>query len=1579
MKKEKTNFGGDNNKEGFEDKKKSGNKEISIEDLKNEAKKQIEDLADKYNYELVNLIITLAKQEFDTRKLEELTKEINDVIKKAKEDIDAVKNIDSKGFSMIQENAREALEEIRTDSNNLQNKRGRAVKKGYKKVVTVEDLNGQKNEKDFADYTSQEILDFLNDKNKSQESTSLMLKEVKSESVDEEVIKKLAIDFPELFVDCFFEGKMDLDLLGKDWIEFTQKAVDFLLENNNDKVVDKFFSRLINSNEASGLMCKYPKFFLKYFDDFKGLTFVDLSSVLEFSLKEGCFDEAVFKIKDLARYHKNQGRDIEPFYSLLRDFKVSVDDLENTEGERVGQEAKESEENLSNSVDNNKQEIKDLTETENEIVEEDNKKGDDVIEPKSDDKQTKENVDEEGANQEKDLTETENEIVEEDNKKGDDVIEPKSDDDKNLDSNKKEVRDELKKEGGNPDNQASDDILNEFLNNSGNETDEANIKNEESVDVTPDVKEEGVKINVNDLENADEEGANQEKGLSETGNEIVEENNKKGNNAIKETENKNKNNEENLDKEDGDPFSLVNSWDDFYDKIDSLGYDQINLGEGDYLSKDKFIELIKSIEDNNGGDGLDEIKDKNLINLIKKLLNQPVPSDVEGSNDDGKNKEHLIDDIEWTADSFDALYNEIKKKIEEGYSISFEWFSTCKPDDDRFNKCRDYIEEIRAGKRMNKIKYKKLKDIVNVLLKKEKESKEFEKNEVEKNTATGAGGVGEENKKISNNIDTADDYRKMLENFRIEKGGIKGAEYAESEKVKDDLKDSIFILVRGLIGKGADGKADNEIEKEIDKISEKIGLPSQVVRSVIDNYKDILKTEALSTFNAASSKKIFGFNIIKTIAYAGTGVLGTLSGGIGFPIGIFAVRVIDRISTEVWKKKKLDKFLDDVKEKKDTEDGRKKIFDDVSASLSLQKKIQINATKIGDNIYINEDVVKSYIDEKIKGGDIEVEDEKTNEYKEKISRALSGLSKIDQINHDKEDQIKKTKSPSFLKKIDDFLAGKISSEKTASVAAASAFAFSFAGLLAKEVPVIRSILGFYTGWRLGGVVADYSIKNKQVDFEKINNDININLDSYSKYRKLLLDDKFKNKYPDKWLSLKSKIDLFESKNIIIEGSKDDVLSKKFDDYSETLDKEKNNQIFKKRIIQLATAAAGMGVVTGIECISRGNDVENVNSASVKGGNHEPIYKSELDDVVVSGNRKYVDEITKGDNVWNSTKQIFKDHAKEFRYNPKTDGDLDHWANLKTSETINNSGHLTDKVFAGNRVVLEADADGSGQHIHIEKGDGFDPGYLPKHPKHLPEDLGRQTNNSNPAASEKTFDLHEKSSWIFDENSSSSPETSPEFNPYNPKYSDRALHQDWVEKFGDHHQPEVVEDLKETPIVSNAPKETTPFASSYFDNQENLNSVGDKHGLGEVNWVTRNPFYDGPQVMLPSHIEPHELESLYDLGALKENNYIKLNDDFRVTCFETKNGHIYQFISDDTETKLNFKLNQYTGGQGDSISLTDDHGFVLKGGGPAETKEVLIKNIEAKSKIYELIKDKDDDFAKNLQQEILKNKTELEVL
>lgn len=378
--------------------------------------------------------------------------------------------------------------------------------------------------------------------------------------------------------------------------------------------------------------------------------------------------------------------------------------------------------------------------------------------------------------------------------------------------------------------------------------------------------------------------------------------------------------------------------------------------------------------------------------------------------------------------------------------------------------------------------------------------------------------------------------------------------------------------------------------------------------------------------------------------------------------------------------------------------------------------------------------------------------------------------------------------------------------------------------------------------------------------------------------------------------------------------------------------------------------------------------------------------------------RYTDEITKGDNVWNSTRQIFKDHAKEFGYNSK-DGDLNHWLNLKTSETINNSGHLTDKVFAGNRVVLEADADGSGQHIHIEKGDGFAPGYLPKHPKHLPEDLGRQTNNlnpaasektldlgrqtnnSNPAASEKTFDLYEKSPWNFDENSSSSPEnpTSPKFNPYDPKFSDRALHPDWVEKFGSHHQSGVVENLEEVPITNNDQKETVPFAPSSSNNAENLIRSSDKSGWGNVNMVTRNPFYDGPQVMLPSHIEPHELESLYDLGALKENNYIKLNDDFRVVCFETKNGHIYQFISDDTETKLNFKLNQYTGGQGDSISLTDDHGFVLKGGGPAETKEVLIKNIKAKSKIYELIKYKDDDFAKNLRQEILKNKTELEVL
>ncbi|MFA5023636.1 MAG: hypothetical protein WC523_01585 [Patescibacteria group bacterium] len=83
-----------------------------------------------------------------------------------------------------------------------------------------------------------------------------------------------------------------------------------------------------------------------------------------------------------------------------------------------------------------------------------------------------------------------------------------------------------------------------------------------------------------------------------------------------------------------------------------------------------------------------------------------------------------------------------------------------------------------------------------------------------------------------------------------------------------------------------------------------------------------------------------------------------------------------------------------------------------------------------------------------------------------------------------------------------------------------------------------------------------------------------------------------------------------------------------------------------------------------------------------------------------------------DSVWRSTEQIFNDHAKELGYQGDLDNpeELHQWAEAQTAKAINNTDDLTDKVFEGNKVILEQDANGD-YTVRVEEGNGLTPGHL----------------------------------------------------------------------------------------------------------------------------------------------------------------------------------------------------------------------------------------------------------------------------
>ena len=105
-----------------------------------------------------------------------------------------------------------------------------------------------------------------------------------------------------------------------------------------------------------------------------------------------------------------------------------------------------------------------------------------------------------------------------------------------------------------------------------------------------------------------------------------------------------------------------------------------------------------------------------------------------------------------------------------------------------------------------------------------------------------------------------------------------------------------------------------------------------------------------------------------------------------------------------------------------------------------------------------------------------------------------------------------------------------------------------------------------------------------------------------------------------------------------------------------------------------------------------------------------------------------------DSVWRSTREIFQNNAKDLGYQGDLNNSaaLHHWAEIQTNKTLANSGEVIDKVFVGNRVILEKS--GSGFVVHTESGAGHEPGFLPKQEIKMSAGIDKNLINKNPVIS-----------------------------------------------------------------------------------------------------------------------------------------------------------------------------------------------------------------------------------------------------
>ncbi len=126
------------------------------------------------------------------------------------------------------------------------------------------------------------------------------------------------------------------------------------------------------------------------------------------------------------------------------------------------------------------------------------------------------------------------------------------------------------------------------------------------------------------------------------------------------------------------------------------------------------------------------------------------------------------------------------------------------------------------------------------------------------------------------------------------------------------------------------------------------------------------------------------------------------------------------------------------------------------------------------------------------------------------------------------------------------------------------------------------------------------------------------------------------------------------------------------------------------------------------------NANNVAETTAESNGSQPVEETTVDNSTAqeaATGKTFSDEITGGDSVWRSTRDLFKNNAEELGYKGDIDDTeaLNKWAETQTANAIHNTGEFTDKVFEGNKVLLEKNLDGDFS-IKVEAGNGAAPGF-----------------------------------------------------------------------------------------------------------------------------------------------------------------------------------------------------------------------------------------------------------------------------
>lgn len=871
-------------------------------------------------------------------------------------------------------------------------------------------------------------------------------------------------------------------------------------------------------------------------------------------------------------------------------------------------------------------------------------------------------------------------------------------------------------------------------------------------------------------------------------------------------------------------------------------------------------------------------------------------------------------------------------------------------------------------------------------------------------------------------------YRGRFRDIKRQKAMMNDeARYTSFEESFRSLNEELSSLSDSLLSE----KMSEGFEVNIQAIVDKTGLSSQEIKEIYNNHEAVIIAEAKRTTKKdVSVKKALGKAALKGGIYMGAGVmLGSaamtlgMSGLVGAGL-LAAARIIDRIKMEKNEKSQLNQALVEVKKLKNNDAGRAELKASLAAAISLQKGIQIDRTDLGSK----EERIKlinDYLEDEYKYGDLGavLGGEKLDHYKDSMVRVFEGLHEIDSFNIAQEEKAKKKGFGAILSRAEKLISGGDRlSEKNISTAV-----FVGLGLAAREIPVVRQVIGAVVGYRLGAMAGDYMTKENSPDASVHawdGREIYSSLD-YNAAREALLDDNLRKNNPLKYQEIKNKLDRADSR-FLAEGRPNQQAANLNKGAQEELD----SKISDKRIDKVANIGTRfLGAVAGVftgsylqdfyqsqsgktgDTSELVKDIDATTQVEVKpevdvvpettpeaeaapeadvdqktvpesaatdadlNAEEEPAPAS-VDDSAASV-KLFEDEISnadmkpgRSDSVWRSTAQIFKDNAEALGY----EGDLDDtkalnsWVNTQTAEALNNSGDITDKVFEGNKVVLEQDGDGNYQ-VRVEQASGLKPSYLEKVDPAVDTDLNGDS--TDPATNEAAEDAGKE---IINDTKSHVTEVEKQLGAHRKIIDDFGSDLTGV-KEGLNVQPDDFKGLEtdgdgsgvsgeetavEAPVAESVPSQPSDLEA----NQEQETPTSSEEPVSAQ--TSANAEQTGGQSNtneIPTNDQV--FASIDKLSSLPNGSQLQVGD-----LLMTKKDNVYEFINQDGQS-IDMVINSKAFGQNDQ--------FVIIKGTTVLDGQRLSEAIPMKQEIYDNLPDKDSVLAQMLLGEINANKQQAEFL